>query len=284
MHRMTSASFRVLADVMREGGANVDALLKQFGSSIQDVDENPKGVRLELVYQVMKEATRSTGNPDLGLLAYNKAHPANLKALGYAVMSCATLGTALQRLVDYHALISNGFCMCLERKPHALTLIGFDITAEPSLIPGQWSMPAPPRPWACCTGYCPSKTPAPGCSLHLPGTGGHPALRHLLGDNLQFCAPHNSLTFSSQDCAIALPSADPALDVLHMEYARTRLNVLLSGSMTARVRRALSECLARGPPATCHTSPRWWGSAPAACNGAWAMKTCTSRRCRTKPG
>ncbi|MFP3519213.1 AraC family transcriptional regulator, partial [Pseudomonas sp. SIMBA_077] len=62
MHRMTSASFRVLADVMREGGANVDALLRTFGSSIQDVEENPKGVRLELVYQVMREATRRTGN------------------------------------------------------------------------------------------------------------------------------------------------------------------------------------------------------------------------------
>jgi AraC-like DNA-binding protein len=73
-------------------------------------------------------------------------------------------------------------------------------------------------------------------------------LRRLMGDNLQFCAPHNSLTFSSQDCAIALPTADPALDVLHMEYARNRLNVLLSGSMTARVRRALSESLAQGAP------------------------------------
>ncbi|AZC19381.1 MULTISPECIES: AraC family transcriptional regulator [Pseudomonas] len=249
MHRMTSASFRVLADVMREGGANVDALLRQFGSSPQDVDENPKGVRLELVYQMMGEACRRTGNPDLGLLAYDKAHPANLKALGYAVMSCATLGTALQRLVDYHALISNGFCMCLERKPQAMQLIGFDVTAEPSSIPRavidagaaqtlgllHWLLPQhKPRPLAAAFTYAePADTRA---------------LRRLLGDNLQFCAPHNSLTFSSQDCAIELPSADPALDVLHTEYARTRLNVLLSGSMTARVRRALSECLARGAP------------------------------------
>ncbi|RBJ66878.1 AraC family transcriptional regulator, partial [Pseudomonas sp. MWU12-2534b] len=104
MHRMTSASFRVLADVIREGGANVDALLRTFVSSIQDVEDNPKGVRLELVYQVMRDAARRTGNPDLGLLAYSNAHPANLEALGYAVTSCTTLGAALHRLVDYQAL------------------------------------------------------------------------------------------------------------------------------------------------------------------------------------
>ena len=69
MHRMTSASYRVLADVMNEGGAHVETLLKQLGSSLRDVYENPKGVRLELVYQVIQEAVRRTGKPDLGLLA-----------------------------------------------------------------------------------------------------------------------------------------------------------------------------------------------------------------------
>ncbi|NBF04321.1 helix-turn-helix domain-containing protein [Pseudomonas sp. Fl5BN2] len=249
MHRMTSASFRVLADVMREGGANVDALLKQFGSSIQDVDENPKGVRLELVYHVMREATRCTGNPDLGLLAYSKAHPANLEALGYAVMSCATLGAALQRLVDYHALISNGFCMCLERKPQALKLIGFDVTAEPSLMPRAVVDAGAAQTLGLLHWLLPQHKPQPlAAAFTYPEPADTRALRRLLGDNLQFCAPHNSLTFSSQDCAMALPTADPALDVLHMEYARARLNVLLSGSMTARVRRALAECLARGAP------------------------------------
>ncbi|MGZ0783020.1 AraC family transcriptional regulator ligand-binding domain-containing protein [Pseudomonas saponiphila] len=249
MHRMTSASFRVLADVMNEGGAHVETLLKQFGSSLRDVYENPKGVRLELVYQVIQEAVRRTGKPDLGLLAYSKAHPANLEALGYAVMSCATLGIALQRLVEYHALISNGFCMCLERKPQMLTLIGFDVTSEPSIMPRAFIDAGAAQTLGLLHWLLPQYKLRPlAASFTYPEPLDTTSLRQLLGDNLQFCAPYNSLSFSSQDCAIALPTADPALDVLHLEYARNRLSLLHNGSMTARVRRALSERLAQGAP------------------------------------
>ena len=246
MHRMTSASFRVLAHALSDAGANVDALLKHFDSG-EDVYANPKGVKLELVYKVMEEAVQRTGNADLGLLAYTRAHPANLEVLGYAVMSCATLGAALQRLVDYHSLVSNGFCMCLERKPHALKLIGFDITNEPSLTPRPFIDAGAAQTLGLVHWLLPNHKPQPlAAAFTYPEPEDTRLLRRLLGNNLQFDAPHNSLTFSASDCAIALPSADPALDVLHVEYARTRLNQLLSGSMTAQVRRVLSERLAQG--------------------------------------
>ena len=70
MHRMTSTGFRVLADVLTDAGANVEALLNEFDSSHEDVWANPNGVRLELVYKVMAAAAVRTGNPDIGLLAY----------------------------------------------------------------------------------------------------------------------------------------------------------------------------------------------------------------------
>lgn len=248
MHRMTCASFRVLADVLTDGGANVEALLKQFDSS-EEVFANPKGVGLELVYKVMEEAVKRTGNPDIGLLSYTRAHPANLEVLGYAVMSCATLGTALQRLVDYHSLISNGFCMCLERKPRALRLIGFDISMEPSLTPRPFIDAGAAQTLGLVHWLLPKHKPQPlAASFTYPEPADTSRLERLLGSNLLFDAPYNSLTFSLDDCSIALPTADPALDVLHVEYARTRLNLLLNDSMTARVRRVLSERLAQGVP------------------------------------
>jgi AraC-like DNA-binding protein len=248
MHRTTSASFRVLADVLTDGGANVEALLKQFNSD-EEVFANPGGVRLELVYNVMEEAVKRTGNPDIGLLAYTRAHPANLEVLGYAVMSCATLGIALQRLVDYHALISNGFCMCLDRTPQELKLIGFDISMESSLTPRSFIDAGVAQTLGLVHWLLPKHKPHPlAATFTYPEPADTTRLERLLGSNLMFAAPYNSLTFSSDDCAIALPTADPALDVLHVEYARTRLNLLLNGSMTARVRRVLSERLAQGVP------------------------------------
>lgn len=248
MHRMTSASFQVLADALTDGGANVDALLKQFDSG-EEVFANPKGVGLELVYKVMAEAVKHTGNPDIGLLAYTRAHPANLEVLGYAVMSCATLGTALQRLVDYHSLICNGFYMCLDHKPRALKLIGFDISIEPSLTPRPFIDAGAAQTLGLVHWLLPKHKPHPlAATFTYPEPADTSRLERLLGSNLIFGAAYNSLTFSKDDCSIALPTADPALDVLHVEYARARLNVLLNGSMTARVRRVLSERLAQGVP------------------------------------
>ncbi|MFJ2684935.1 MULTISPECIES: AraC family transcriptional regulator [unclassified Pseudomonas] len=248
MHRMTSASFQVLADVLTDGGANVDALLKQFDSG-EEVFANPKGVGMELVYKVMAEAAKRTDNPDIGLLAYTRAHPANLEVLGYAVMSCATLGTALQRLVDYHSLICNGFYMCLDHKPRALKLIGFDISIEPSLTPRPFIDAGAAQTLGLVHWLLPKHKPHPlAATFTYPEPADTSRLERLLGSNLMFGAAYNSLTFSKDDCSIALPTADPALDVLHVEYARARLNVLLNGSMTARVRRVLSERLAQGVP------------------------------------
>ncbi|MGE8145866.1 AraC family transcriptional regulator ligand-binding domain-containing protein [Pseudomonas frederiksbergensis] len=248
MHTMTSASFRVLADVLTDGGANVGALLKQFDSG-EEVFANPKGVRLELVYKVMAEAAKRTGNPDIGLLAYTRAHPANLEVLGYAVMSCATLGTALQRLVDYHSLISNGFYRCLDHKPRALKMIGFDISIEPSLTPRPFIDAGAAQTLGLVHWLLPKHKPLPlAATFTYPQPADTSRLEQLLGDNLLFGAAYNSLSFSLDDCSIALPTADPALDVLHVEYARARLNVLHNDSMTARVRRVLSERLALGVP------------------------------------
>ncbi|MCK9796306.1 AraC family transcriptional regulator [Pseudomonas sp. MAFF 302030] len=247
MHRMTCARFQVLADVMREGGAQPDALLRQFGSNPQEVHGNPKGVRLELVYQMLHEATRVSGNPDLGLLAYGKAHPAHLASLGYALMSCATLDVALQRMVEYHSLTSNGLRLCLERKPQALKIIGFDAALGPPLMPRAFIDAVMAQILGLVHWLLPQHKPRPlAVAFTYPEPADSRPLRQLLGDELSFNAPYNSLTFSAADCATALPTADPALDVLLMEYARRHLNLLLNDSMSARVRRILAERLAQG--------------------------------------
>ncbi|MEZ1315195.1 AraC family transcriptional regulator ligand-binding domain-containing protein [Pseudomonas fluorescens] len=249
MHRMTSTGFRVLADVLTDAGANVEALLKEFDSSHEEVWANPNGVRLELVYKVMAQAAQRTANPDIGLLAYARAHPANLEVLGYAVMSCPTLGSALQRLVDYQSLICNGFYMCLDQEPGVVKLIGLDVSTQPSLTPRAFIDAGAAQTLGLVHWLLPKRRPDPVAATF---TYQRPAdttqLEGLLGSNLSFGASYNSLSFSTEDCATALPTADPALDVLHVEYARTRLNLVLNGSMTERVRRVLSERLAQGVP------------------------------------
>ncbi len=56
---------------------------------------------------LMLEAVRLSQDPFLGLHAGEEVKPGYLGALGYIAMSCATLGEALNRHIEYQNLVSN---------------------------------------------------------------------------------------------------------------------------------------------------------------------------------
>ncbi len=247
MYRITSASFRVLVQTMAETGIDMDALFADFGCESRALYNDPKGVRMELVYQLMAEVSLRSDRPDYGLLAYSKAHPANLQLLGYAIMSSSTLGAALKKLVDYHLLIGNGFCFCLEHKHDQVSLLGFDLTRDSSRTPRPVIDSAMAQIIGLIHWLLPEHKPGPlAVTFTYPEPADLGSLIRLLGHDLSFNAPYNSLTFESSVADIELPTANPELDRVHVEHARTRLNDLLCGSMTIRVRRVLSEHLAQG--------------------------------------
>ncbi|MFJ4144063.1 AraC family transcriptional regulator ligand-binding domain-containing protein [Pseudomonas sp. NPDC089734] len=249
MYRITSASFRVLAQTMAETGVDMEALFADLGFKSLDVHRDPKGVRLELIYQLMSEVAQRSQNPDYGLLAYSKAHPGNLELLGYAIMSSATLGVALQKLVDYHLLIGNGFCFCLEQKNDQITLIGFDLTRDSSQTPRSFIDAGTAQILGMIHWLLPDQKPQPlSLTLTYPEPADTSRLTSFLGHDLTFNAPYNSITFNADVMAMKLPTASLELDLVHAEHVKTRLNEVVRGSMAARVRRTLAEHLAQGIP------------------------------------
>lgn len=247
MHRMTHTSFRAIHHALNDAGADVDALIQLAGFSTEEAYDNPKGIRLELVYKLMREAMHCTGNPDIGLLTYARAHPAHLDALGYAVMSCATLGAALQRLVDYHSLITNGFSLFIERSPGHVKLGGYGVAIEPDLMPRAFIDAGVAQTLGLIHWLVPQHKPRPvRAALTYPQPEDTTQLEALFGCDIQFSAPNSSMTFREEDCRLPLPSADPALDVMHVEHARSKLNQMLNKSVTEHVRRTLSSQLSMG--------------------------------------
>ncbi|WP_259645092.1 AraC family transcriptional regulator [Pseudomonas cichorii] len=232
---------------MAETGVDMDALFADFGCEGRDLYSDPKGVRMELVYHLMAEVTLRSGCPDYGLLAYSKAHPANLELLGYAIMSSSTLGAALKKLVDYHLLIGNGFCFCLERKSDQVSLLGFDLTRDGSLTPRPVIDSAMAQILGLIHWLLPEHKPGPlAVTFTYPEPDDIGSLTRLLGNDLIFNAPYNSMTFKTDVADIELPTANSQLDMVHAEHVRARLDDLVRGSMAARVRRALSEHLTQG--------------------------------------
>lgn len=95
--------------------------------SIEDAFVAAEYVDIRLVYEWISNVTLESGNPDLGLKALHNSHPAMLGILGYVVMSCETLGHALERLVNYHSLISSASFLKIHIHSETLKLEGFEI-------------------------------------------------------------------------------------------------------------------------------------------------------------
>ncbi|MFV3402580.1 MULTISPECIES: AraC family transcriptional regulator [Pseudomonas] len=239
MHTVSRSYFTTLAQALIRAGAVVDPhdpILAESG----------RHIRLVRVYQWLEEVVQRSGDADIGVRVHAHAHPAMLGQLGYAVMSCATLGDALERLVSLHPLTTNGSILRLEQSADEMRLIGFEvgpcaprvfIDAGAAMTLGllQWLTPA-------CR-FVPLEV-----ELAYPEPADTTVLRELFGERLVFGRSYNSLRLSAEVCRLPLPTASPTLDRLHGEYAAARLEERIEGSTTARVRRALTEQLTMGQP------------------------------------
>ncbi|MBC3411611.1 AraC family transcriptional regulator [Pseudomonas sp. SWRI51] len=239
MHTVSRSYFTTLAQALIRAGADIDPhdpILAESG----------RHIRLVKVYEWLEEVVRRTGDADIGLRVLAHAHSAMLGQLGYAVMSCATLGDALQRLVCFHPLTTNGSILRLEQHPGEVRLIGFEVgpPAPRVFIDAGAAMTLGLLQW-----LTPGHTVTPlEVELAYPEPADTRVLRSLFGERLVFGRPYNSLRLPEEVCRLALPTASPELDRLHGEYAAARLEERIEGSTTSRVRRALTEQLTMGQP------------------------------------
>ncbi|QXH44142.1 AraC family transcriptional regulator [Pseudomonas xanthosomatis] len=239
MHTVSRSYFTALAQALIRAGAQVDPhdpILAESG----------RHIRLVRVYDWLEGVVERTGDEDIGVRVHAHAHPAMLGQLGYAVMSCATLGDALQRLAAFHPLTTNGSILRLEQHQGDMRLIGFEVgpPAPRSFIDAGAAMTLGLLRWltpACH--FMPLEV-----ELAYPQPQDITALRGLFGDRLVFGRPYNSVRLSKEVCRLPLPTASPTLDRLHGEYAAARLEERIEGSAVARVRRALTELLTMGQP------------------------------------
>lgn len=239
MHTITCAYFTVLAQALAQAGAPVDP---------QDTLPAAGGRYLKLVavYRWLETLVQQSGDEDLGVRVYAHAHPAMLGQLGFAVMSCATVGEALQRLATYHPLTSNGSILRLEQRAQGTRLIGFEVgpPAPRAFIDAGAAMTLGLLHW-----LAPGSQFTPlAMEFAYPEPADTRALRRLFGEQLAFDRPYNSMLLPEAVCRLPLPTASPALNLMHGEYVAARLEERINGSMAAKVRRTLSERLALGQP------------------------------------
>ena len=243
MYTVTSNCFQVMAKTFLEQGVDPGKLDEQLLQALS----SGAPITLAQVYSLFSQASEQTANPDIGPGTYVHAHPSALGPRGYPMMSSPTVGTAPKRMVGYHPLITNGSQYLLEQRQDTLNLIGLEVGTSPIPAPRAFIDAGAAPMLGVVHWLTPHQRPRP---LGAEFTYAQPAdtrrLRQLFGDNLRFSAPPNSLIFRARDAAIALPTADAALYVMHQEYAQSRLDALAKGSVAARVERLLSQQLTLG--------------------------------------
>ena len=190
-----------------------------------------------------------SGNEDLGLQAYQKAHPGHLGVLGYAIMSSATLGEAMTRMVEYHSMIGTGFCMFLENSASTLRMAGLPTSTKDMALPRAFVDAVAAITLGLLHWLCPSARIMP---LKAEFTYEKPQdtrqLEDLFGPDLSFSCAVNALTFQRADTDHRVATFDPSLQKIHDQYLKRHQQELDTESIASRIKRAVMQHLSQARP------------------------------------
>jgi AraC-like DNA-binding protein len=118
MSNRTTAAIWVkgIAEMLAAEGLDVPSLLAQ--AQIDPAALEAAGARLptEKISRLWELATDRSGNPALGLAQHQVARPASFDVVGYAMMSCADLRGAFERLIRYLLILSDALTMTMSEE------------------------------------------------------------------------------------------------------------------------------------------------------------------------
>jgi AraC-like DNA-binding protein len=132
--RPTSESYTTLAAwaiavswTLKAQSLNADEVFASAGLSLNDFEQKPSSrIPIEDMTKLWEAAIKATANPAFGLSVAEHVHPVHFKALGMLIVSCENLAQALEKIIAYHALVSDSVQLNLQHTPDK---VGFSIRA-----------------------------------------------------------------------------------------------------------------------------------------------------------
>lgn len=95
----------VLPPLARHYGFDVEALLTTAGVTGEQLQSSESLIPFDRVAMIFLQALQITKDPALGLVIGSVVQPRSYQVLGYAILSCDTLGEAIDRLIRYEKLV-----------------------------------------------------------------------------------------------------------------------------------------------------------------------------------
>jgi AraC-like DNA-binding protein len=245
MPTIINSCLQSICEALMENGIDIYRL-PGYG---RDWDLNGTGdqrVDLKVIHSLLAAAADQGNRQDIGLLAYDHAHPGNLNTHGYAIMSSATLGEALDRFARYHPLTTDGSRIFIRRSRGVVKVMAYEISVNPAesryLIDAGMAMLLGLIHW-----LVPGKKLLPmGAEFSYAKPADLTRLNELFGTNLSFSSPYNSLLFSAEVDKCGIFTANALLSTIHCQYCDSLLQELEDKSIIMDVRRVLAEGLMKG--------------------------------------
>src|SRR5690554_978306 len=187
--------------------------------ALQQGVEQSSRLPLELLDQLWEACCESSADPLAGLRIGLNLQPGHLDSAGLLLMTCATIGEALEQLVDVAPIVGSGGEFTLSREGNEAS-----ICYQPNLatrqaerveavLAGTLSLAR----WASGGSFMPSELRF----VHKP-LGARASYSELLDTNVAFQASENALTFPVDQLELPLIQANAALcDYLHTLTERT---------------------------------------------------------------
>ncbi|MFS2156621.1 AraC family transcriptional regulator ligand-binding domain-containing protein [Pseudomonas sp. Pseusp122] len=245
MPTIINSCLQSICEALMENGIDISRL-PGYG---RDWDLNGAGdqrVDLKVVYALLAAAASQCNRQDIGLLAYNHAHPGNLNTHGYAIMSSATLGQALDRFARYHPLTTDGSRIFIRRSRGMVKVMAYEMSVSPTesryLIDAGMAMLLGLIHW-----LVPGKKLVPvGAEFSYAKPTDLTGLNELFGYNLSFSSPYNSVMFAAEVDNFSVFTANALLSTIHCQHCDALLQELEDKSIILDVKRVLVEGLMKG--------------------------------------
>src|SRR5215468_7594047 len=125
MAKRTTAAVWVkgIAEMLAAEGLDVAALFGAAGIDAAALDAPAARVPTEKISRLWELAAERTGNPAIGVAQPHVVRAASFDVVGYAMMSCADLGAAFERLIRYLIILSDTFTMTMSEEPGGYRLV-----------------------------------------------------------------------------------------------------------------------------------------------------------------
>lgn len=244
-----NASFtNLLVKTLSAEGLDTALLCRQAGLENHLLHNEESFFQHRVIYRLLELAAVAADNPDIGLNTYTHSTLGNFHLVGYTMMSSANLKQALEHLVHFSPLLSNGLIITLSKEKDDCISLSWMFSTEADCVqPRQFS----DATTAALLGFCnwlTGNTPLRPRMIEFdyPEPMDTSTHRNLFECLLRFGSKRNRIFFSVKDLLVPLSTANKALAVVHEHFAEKRMNRLFGYSLTNRVQTLLVQHLNQG--------------------------------------